>query len=93
MPWGGVFCRVGWGVFGEDIEPGIEPVVGKEWGDPCRVGDVVVMGKLGEWEEVGPVILLVTDVGPEVLFHDCVNAVSLSVGFGVKHGGQVWGDL
>ena len=39
----------------------------------------VVVPKLGQWEEVDPIILLVVDVHPKILFQDLVDSFGLAI--------------
>jgi len=46
-------------------------------------GGPVSCGELGHGKVLNPVVLLVFDIGPEVLFHGGVHSLRLSVGLGV----------
>ena len=62
------------------FEFGMETLVSKEWGDHSgRVGPVVVC-ELGQGKEIDPVVLLVVDVHPKILFQDLVDTFSLTIG-------------
>ena len=50
---------------------------------------IVVVGKFCEQEEVGPVVLLVVDVGVEVLFQCLIRAFRLFIGLRVVARGEV----
>src|SRR5882724_253627 len=57
----------------------MEALVGEERGDHgCRVRRVVVW-KLSQGQEVDPIILLVVDVYPKILFQDLVDPFGLAV--------------
>lgn len=49
----------------------------------------VVVGELGERQELGPVILIVTDVQTEVGFDDLIDSFRLSIRFGMIGRGEV----
>ena len=57
------------------VSAGVE----KERGLLCGGVDVVVVGKLSEWEKGMPVILLLSNKDPQVLFQLLVNSFSLSI--------------
>ena len=42
--------------------------------------DTVIVGKFRHGKEVHPIILLVTDGTPEVLFEDLVDSFNLAIG-------------
>ena len=49
----------------------------------------VVVRKLGQGEEIDPVILLVVDIHPQVLLQDLVDSFGLAVGLRVIGGRKV----
>ena len=61
----------------------MEALGGEEGGDASRVVRGVVVGELGERKEFGPVRLLVVAVDAKILFESLVNALDLTIGFGV----------
>ena len=65
----------------------VAAVHAKEWGDTCRFRSLVVGGELGERKPGWPVVLEITNVGPEVLLHNGIHALGLAIRFGVKSGG------
>ena len=84
---GQVFChlrrfRAG-DLFDIDLYRGVVPFVGKKGGCTDRRLWGVIVHKLCQGEEVGPIVLLVVDVHPEVLFEDLIGALRLAVGFRV----------
>ena len=52
---------------GVDIEGRVVAFDGEEGGYAGRGVQRVVVSKFGEWEEVGPIVLLVQTIMPEVL--------------------------
>lgn len=64
-------------------------VVGKEGGDLRGGMRSIVVGKLGDGEEVCPIVLLVVAVHAEECFQDLVNTFGLAIGLGVIGGGEV----
>ena len=67
--------------------------VGKEGGNSSSSGRSVVVSKLRERKEIGPVVLLVVAVGAEILFQSLVRAFGLTIAFGVISGGEVESDV
>ena len=75
------------------FEFGMEALVGQEGHDHrCRLRGVVVC-ELREWEEVDPVVLLIIDVHPKVLFQDLVDTFRLPIGLWVVGRGEVGLDV
>jgi len=58
----------------------MKTLVHKEWSDHGFRVQSVVVRKLCQWEEVDPVILLVVDIYPKILFQALVNTFSLTIG-------------
>ena len=72
-----------------DGESGVVTLVGEEGRDSgCGVRSVVVR-KLRKREEFGLVVLLIVAVNTEVLFQGLVDALRLTVAFGVVTGSEV----
>ena len=67
--------------------------VGKEGGNSSSSGRSVVVSKLRERKEIGPVVLLVVAVGAEILFQSLVRAFGLTIAFGVISRGEVESDV
>ena len=67
--------------------------VGKEGGNSSSSGRSIVVSKLRERKEIGPVVLLVVAVGAEILFQSLVRAFGLTIAFGVISGGEVESDV
>ena len=65
----------------------VTAVYAKEWRDTYRFRGLVVGGELGERERGWPVVLKLTNVGPEILLHNGIHALGLAIRFGVKGGG------
>ena len=63
-----------------NVEAGVETIVGEKWSKSCRCVQRVVVGELGNWEKVNPIVLLVTTRAPQSLFQDLVNPLFLSIG-------------
>ena len=61
------------------FEFGVEALVRKEGGDHGRRVRRVVVRKLGQGKEVGPIVLLVVDVYPKILFQDLVDPFGLAI--------------
>ena len=57
----------------------MKSLVSEERGDHGRRVQSVVVCKLGQWEEVVPIFLLVVDVHPKILFQDLVDSFSLAI--------------
>ena len=64
-------------------------IVGKERGDLSRRVRGIVVGELGDGEEVCPVVLLIVGVHPEVGLQCLVRALGLAVGLGVECSGEI----
>ena len=69
--------------FKGDFEFGVEALVGEEGGDHGGQMRSIIVCELGKGQEVHPVILLVVDVYPKILFQDLVDSFSLPVGLWV----------
>lgn len=67
--------------------------VGHERLDARSVVRSAVIDELGERKEIVPVVLVVIDVDPEVLFECLVDAFGLTVGLRMVSGGVVHADL
>ena len=76
-------------VFGVNGDVGMVALVGEEWRDTRSIAWGVVVGKLRERQEFGPVVLLIVAVNSEVLLESLVSTFRLSVGFWVVSGGEV----
>src|SRR5882672_11182016 len=61
----------------------VKALVGKEGGDHGGRMRSIVVCKFGKGQEVDPVILLVIDVNPKVLFQDLVDSFGLPIGLQV----------
>src|SRR5882672_3160679 len=61
----------------------VKALVGKERGDHGGRMRGIVVCKLCKGQEVDPVVLLVVDVDPKILFQDLVDSFSLPVGLWV----------
>src|SRR5882724_10502963 len=57
----------------------MEAFVGEEWGDRGRRVRSVVVHELGKRKEVDPIVLLVVDVHPKILFQDLVDLFGLAI--------------
>ena len=79
----------GEGVFGVNGDVRMVALVGEEWRDTRSIAWGVVVGKLRERQEFGPVVLLIVAVNSEVLLESLVSTFRLSVGFWVVSGGEV----
>ena len=70
-------------LFDIDRNRGVIPFVGEEGGCTGRRLWSVVVRELRQGEDVGPIVLLLIDVHPEVLFEDLIGALRLAVSFRV----------
>jgi len=73
-----------------EIVLGVEPMVREEGRDTGGIRDLVVAGEFGGEEVVCPII---ADIGPKVLFHDCVHAFGLSIGLWMEGCRKVGGSI
>ena len=64
------------------------PIHAEEWQHPGCLGSLVVGGELCEWQPVCPIVLEVSHVGAEVLFHDGIHSLGLAIGFRVEGGAK-----
>ena len=80
-------------VFGVNGDVGMVALVGEEWRDTRSIAWGVVVGKLRERQEFGPVVLLVVAVGTEVLLECLVGPLGLAVGLRMVTGGVVKGHV
>src|SRR5882724_5374556 len=58
-------------------------LVGKEGCDASSGTWSIVVSKLSQWKEFGPIILLVVAIDSEVLFQSLISLFGLSITFGV----------
>src|SRR5467141_334230 len=65
--------------FKGNFEFGVKALVGEEGGDHGGRMRSIVVCKFGKGQEVDPVVLLVVDVYPKILFQDLVDSFSLPV--------------
>jgi hypothetical protein len=63
--------------------------ISKEWRDACRSVQSIVVGKLCDWKEVSPIVLLIITVDMEILLQGLIHLFCLSVIFGVITGGEM----
>src|SRR5882672_9029936 len=66
-----------------NLKFGMKALVGEEGGDHGGQVRGIVVCKLCKGQEVDPVVLLVVDVYPKILFQDLVDSFSLPVGLWV----------
>jgi len=57
----------------------MKTLVSEEWGDHGHSVQCVVVQKLGQGKGVDPIILLVIDVHPKILFQDLVDPFGLTI--------------
>ena len=74
-------------------ERGVEAVVGEERGHLRRLVLMIVVGELGEWKEIDPVVLIVRNVRAEVRFEGLIGALGEPVGLRVICGRVLVVDL
>src|SRR5271169_1021741 len=72
------FGRSGWAVW-ECGEFWVVTFVGEEWGRTRSRAFCIVVGEFGDWQPIGPIVLLVVTVDTEVLFKYLINPLSLAV--------------
>lgn len=77
-----------WGHHWKNGEPGVESIVCNDWDDASDFCNEVVGDEFGEEKQGGPVIILVVDIGPKVLFHVCIDVFSLTIIFRGQHFGE-----
>ena len=64
-----------------------------KWGDPSRGVNNVIISKLRKVENIHPIVLLITQKTPEVLFQRLIGSFRLPIGLGMVAGGEVTRDL
>ena len=74
-----------------DNPPRVLSIKGKEWGDTGCSRDSIVVCKLGHGQDFRPVVLLITNVTPQVPFQDGIDPSCLTIGLGVETGRKVLG--
>lgn len=84
-----VRCCCGGDVTDGDSELGVVAFVCEKWGYAGGGVRGIVVGKFGEGEEVGPVVLLIVDVDSKVLFENLIDVFCLAIGFGVIGCGKI----
>src|SRR5882672_11914581 len=67
----------------------VKALVGEEGGDHGSRMRSIVVYEFGKGQEVDPVILLVVDVYPKILFQDLVNSFGLPIGLWVVGSGEI----
>ena len=67
----------------------MKTLVGEERGDHGRRVRSIVVCKLGQGKEVDPIVLLVVDVHPKILFQDLVDPFGLAIHLRVIGGRKV----
>ena len=72
----------GWG-------KGMETIVGEKGGLVGGGVNMVVVGKLGDGEPGGPIVVKRGDIGTEDLLDGAVDVLGLAIGFRVMRGGDV----
>ena len=90
---GGIFLSMGRteAQVGVDCDVGVVAFVGEEGGDTCCCARGVVKCELREWEEFGPIVLLVVTVDLEILLECLVRLLSLTISFWVIARGEMQG--
>jgi len=90
---GGIFLSVGRteAQVGVDCDVGVVAFVGEEGGDTSGCTRGVVKSELCEWEEFGPIVLLVVAVDSEILFESLVHPLGLTISFWVIARGEMQG--
>lgn len=75
--------------FGIDRDIRVISFIGKERRGSGSSARSVIVCELGEWEQWGPIILLVIAVYTEILFQGLISAFCLTISFWVVSGGEV----
>ena len=78
-----------WNRFKGNLKFWMEPFISEKWSDTCGQMLDVVVGKFCKREQVLPVVLLVVDEDPKVLFEDLVHPFHLPIGFRMIRCGEV----
>jgi hypothetical protein len=63
--------------------------ISEEQGDACHSIRSIVVGKLCNWKEVSPIVLLIITVDVEILLQGLIHLFCLSITFGVITGGEM----
>jgi hypothetical protein len=58
--------------------------ISKEWRDACRSVRSVIVGKLCDWKEISPIVLLIITVDTEILLQGLILS-AVSAGTTVAH--------
>jgi hypothetical protein len=58
-------------------------LIGKEGGDTSCSGGNIIVGKLSQRKEGGPIVLLVIAINPKILFKGLIGPFGLTITFGV----------
>ena len=61
---------------------------GVEWVHSGTRGQGVVVGKFRHSEKFGTIVLLIITIPAEILFYEGIDSLGLTIGLGVKAGGQ-----
>jgi len=90
---GGIFLSVGGteAQVGVDCDVGVIAFVGEEGGDTSSCARGFIKSKLREWEEFGPIVLLVIAVDSEILLECLVRPLGLTISFWVVTRGEMQG--
>ena len=62
----------------------MESVIGEKWGKCCSRMFGIIVVELGQWEEAGPVGLLIVAVDSKILLQDIIEALRLAVRLWMK---------
>ena len=76
---------------GVDCDVGVVAFIGEEGRDTSGCARGVVKRELREWEEFGPIVLLVVAVDSEILLECLVRPLGLTISFWVIARGEMQG--
>src|SRR6266571_1578355 len=76
-----------------DGEVGVVAFVGKEGGDACGGIRSIIVCELRKRQELGPIVLLIVGIYPQILLKRLVHSLGLSVSFRVIARGEVETDI
>jgi len=90
---GGIFLSAGGteAQVGVDCDVRVIAFVGEEGGDTSSCTRGVIKSELREWEEFGPIVLLVIAVDSEILLECLVRPLGLTISFWVITRGEMQG--
>ncbi len=76
-----------------DGEVGVVAFVGEEGRDACGGIRSIIVCELRKWQELGPIVLLIVGIYPQILLKRLVHSLGLSISFRVVARGEVEMDI